>query len=116
MVRDTFEAYNQFRTLWTPKFNELKGHILALQRALNNPSSAPEEKLTAFNRLNTAISDLTPLEQIQQEAAVAFEALVRAGSCRYAGRARYHLGLQPKQRFGASTIWCRASIPMFRSR
>ena len=80
LVRDAFEAYNQFRTLWTPKFNELKGHILALQRALNNPSSAPEEKLAAFNRLNAAVSDLTPLEQIQQEAAVAFEALVRAGN------------------------------------
>ena len=80
LVRNAFEAYNQFRTLWTPKFNELKGHIVALQRALDNPSSASEEKLTAFNRLNTAISALTPLEQIQQEAAVAFEALIRAGS------------------------------------
>ena len=80
LVRDAFEAYNQFRTLWTPKFNELKGHILTLQRALDNPSSTPEEKLAAFNRLNAAVSDLTPLEQIQQEAAVAFEALVRAGS------------------------------------
>ena len=80
LVRDAFEAYNQFRTLWTPKFNELKGHIVALQRALDNPRSAPEEKLAAFNRLNTAVGDLTPLEQIQQEAAVAFEALIRAGS------------------------------------
>ena len=80
LVRDAFEAYNQFRTLWTPKFNELKGHILTLQRALNNPSSAPEEKLAAFNRLNAAVSDLTPLEQIQQEAALAFESLIRAGS------------------------------------
>jgi adenylate cyclase len=78
--RDAFEAYNQFRTLWTPKFNELKGHIVALQRALDNPRSAPEEKLAAFNRLNVAVGDLTPLEQIQQEAAVAFETLVRAGS------------------------------------
>jgi adenylate cyclase len=78
LVRDAFEAYNQFRTLWTPKFNELKGNIATLQRALDNPSSAPEEKLAAFNRLNAAVSDLTPLEQIQQEAAVAFEALVRA--------------------------------------
>ena len=80
LVRDAFEAYNQFRTLWTPKFNELKGHIVALQRALDNPRSAPEEKLAAFNRLNAAVGDLTPLEQIQQEAAVAFEALIRAGS------------------------------------
>ena len=57
----------------------MKGHIQTLQRALNDPRSTPEQRLAAFNRLNTAISDLTPLEQIQQEAAVAFEALVRAG-------------------------------------
>ena len=80
LVRDTFDAYNQFRALWTPKFNELKGHILNLQRALNDSRSAPEQKLAAFDRLNAAISDLTPLEQVQQEAAVAFEALVRAGT------------------------------------
>jgi adenylate cyclase len=77
-VRDTYDAYNQFRVLWTPKFNELKGHIVALQRALDDPRSAPEEKLAAFNRLNTAIGNLTPLEQIQREVAIAFEALVRA--------------------------------------
>jgi adenylate cyclase len=80
LVRNVFEAYNQFRTLWTPKFNELKSRIVALQRALNNPNSAPEERLAAFNRLNAAVTDLTPLEQVQQEAAIAFEALVRAGS------------------------------------
>ena len=77
-VRDTYDAYNQFRVLWTPKFNELKGHITALQRALDDPRSAPEAKLAAFDRLNTAIGNLTPLEQIQQEVAIAFEALVRA--------------------------------------
>ena len=79
LVRDTFDAYSKFRTLWTPKFNELKGHIAALQHALDDPRSTPEERLAAFDRLNAAISDLTPLEQIQQEAAVAFETLVRAG-------------------------------------
>jgi adenylate cyclase len=80
LVRDTFDAYNQFRALWTPKFNELKGHIVTLQRALNDLRSAPEQRLKAFDRLNAAISDLTPLEQVQQNAAVAFEALVRASS------------------------------------
>src|SRR5262245_48815050 len=35
LVRDTFDAYNQFRNIWTPKFNELKDHVLALQRALD---------------------------------------------------------------------------------
>jgi adenylate cyclase len=76
--RDTFDAYNQFRSLWTPKFTELKSYILALQRILDDTRSTPEEKLAAFNRLNVAVSDLTPLEQIQQEAALTFEALVRA--------------------------------------
>jgi adenylate cyclase len=77
-VHNTYDAYNQFRLLWTPKFNELKGHIAALQRALDDPKSAPEAKLAAFDRLNTAIGNLTPLEQIQQEVAIGFEALVRA--------------------------------------
>jgi adenylate cyclase len=80
LVRDTFDAYNQFRTLWTPKFNELKGYILALQRTLDAAGNVPEERLAAFGRLNAAVSDLTPLEQIQQDAAVAFEAIVRAGA------------------------------------
>jgi adenylate cyclase len=78
LVRDTFDAYNQFRTIWTPKFEELKGHVAALQRSLEATGSTPEERLASLNRLNTVLRDLTPLEQIQQEAAVAFEALVRA--------------------------------------
>jgi signal transduction histidine kinase/CheY-like chemotaxis protein len=80
LVGDALAAYNQFRTLWTPKFNELRGHISALQRALNAAGSSPADRLAAFDRLNTAIRDLAPLEQIQQEAANAFEALVNAAS------------------------------------
>jgi signal transduction histidine kinase/CheY-like chemotaxis protein/methyl-accepting chemotaxis protein len=78
LVRDTFDAYNKFRSIWTPKFDELRGHILALQRALDAARSAPEDRLAAIDRLNAAFRDLAPLEQIQQEAANAFEALVRA--------------------------------------
>jgi signal transduction histidine kinase len=80
LVHDTFEAYNQFRTIWTPKFEELKGHIVALQRSLGAAESTPEERLAAIERLNAALRDLTPVEQIQQEAAIAFEALVRAAN------------------------------------
>jgi signal transduction histidine kinase/CheY-like chemotaxis protein/HAMP domain-containing protein len=58
----------------------LRGHISALQRALNAAGSSPADRLAAFDRLNTAIRDLAPLEQIQQEAANAFEALVNAAS------------------------------------
>src|SRR5713101_1220462 len=78
LVRDTFDAYNQFRTIWTPKFEELKGHVVALQRSLDAAGSTPQERLAALHRLNAVLRDLTPLEQIQQEAAIAFEALVRA--------------------------------------
>jgi signal transduction histidine kinase len=80
LVRDTFDAYNQFRTIWTPTFNELKDQILTLQRTLDTARSSPEERLAAFDRLNAAFRALAPLEQIQQEAAVTFEALVRAAS------------------------------------
>jgi adenylate cyclase len=80
LLRDTFDVYNQFHNIWTPKFNELKEQILALQRVLDAAQSSPEERLATINRLITAIRDLTPLEQIQQQAAIAFEALVRAAS------------------------------------
>jgi signal transduction histidine kinase/DNA-binding response OmpR family regulator/HAMP domain-containing protein len=78
LVGEALAAYNQFRTLWTPKFNELRGHISDLQRALNAAGNSPEDRLAAFDRLNTAVRDLAPLERIQQEAADAFEALVNA--------------------------------------
>jgi len=78
LLRDTFDAYNQFRSIWAPKFDELKSHILALQRDLDAAGSSPAMRLAAFGRLDAAIRDLAPLEQVQQEAANAFEALVRA--------------------------------------
>jgi len=78
LVAETFDAYNHFRTVWTPKFEELKSHIAALQRSLDASEGKPEERLAALNRLNLALRDLTPLEQIQQQAAIAFETLVRA--------------------------------------
>jgi adenylate cyclase len=76
LVRDTFDAYNQFRAIWTPKFEELKGYIAPLQRDAAGGTAG--ERLAALNRLNGVLQDLTPLEQIQQEAGIAFEALVRA--------------------------------------
>jgi signal transduction histidine kinase/CheY-like chemotaxis protein len=80
LVGDTFDAYNKFRAIWTPKFNELKALILSLQHLLDAANSSPQNRLAAVGRLNTAIRDLAPLEQIQQEAANVFESLVRAAS------------------------------------
>jgi signal transduction histidine kinase len=80
LVSDIYHAYGRFRAVWTPKFEELKGHIAALQRSLDAAESTPEARLAALNRLNSALQDLTPLEQIQQQAANAFESLMRVAS------------------------------------
>src|SRR5580704_10871381 len=80
LVSQTFDAYNNFRTIWTPKFNELKAQIVSLQRVLDAAGSSPEARMAAVGRLNAVIRGLAPLEQIQQEAANVFESLVRAAS------------------------------------
>jgi len=80
LVSETFDAYNNFRTIWTPKFNELKAQIASLQRVLDASGSSPEARIAAIGRLNAAIRDLAPLEQMQQEAANVFQELVRAAS------------------------------------
>ena len=80
LVSQTFDAYNNFRTIWAPKFNELKAQIASLQRVLDAAGSSPEARMAAVGRLNAVIRDLAPLEQMQQEAANVFEALVRAAS------------------------------------
>jgi signal transduction histidine kinase/CheY-like chemotaxis protein len=77
LVSDVYHAYGRFRAVWTPKFEELKGYIAALQQSLDAAGSTPEARLAALNRLNSALQDLTPLEQIQQQAAIAFESLMR---------------------------------------
>jgi len=78
LVRDTFVVYSQFRSVWTTKFEELKSLTATLQRSLNTSGRSMEEQSAAINRLSAAIRDVAPLEQIQKEAAVTFEALVRA--------------------------------------
>jgi hypothetical protein len=54
LIRDTFDAYAQFRNIWTPKFDELRQHVTGLQRALDATRSSPEEWLAAMDRLSTA--------------------------------------------------------------
>ena len=79
LVRDTSDAYNQFRTFLTPKFEVLKAQIAALQNSLDLSRNSTEERL-ATDQLNAANRDLAPLEQIQHEAAIAFESLVHGAN------------------------------------
>jgi signal transduction histidine kinase/methyl-accepting chemotaxis protein len=80
LVRDTFVVISQFRSIWTPKFEELKSLIATLQKSLNASGGSIEERSAAIDRLSAAIRDVVPLEQMQKEAAAVFEALVRAAN------------------------------------
>src|SRR5215475_12140184 len=80
LVREIFDAYNQFRVIWTPRFEALQRRILLLRNMLNTAPPSTEERLWAVDLLNSALRDLMPFEQIQQEAARSFEALLRAAN------------------------------------
>src|SRR6516165_3317264 len=78
LLREIFDAYNQFRVIWTARFEDLQRQISLLRNTLDTAQSSTEERLAALDRLNSAL--LMPLEQIQQEAARLFEALQRAAN------------------------------------
>src|SRR5262244_1843446 len=80
LLREIFDAYNQFRLIWTPRFEDLQRQILLLRNTLDTARSSTEERLAALDRLNSALRDLVPLEQIQQDVARSFEVLLRAAN------------------------------------
>ena len=82
LVRDILSAYNELRAILTPRFEDLQRHILSLRNTLDPASSSTEERLAAFDRLNSTLRDLRGLEQIQQEAATIFDTLLRAAYAR----------------------------------
>src|SRR5262245_52979535 len=78
LLRETVDAYNQFRIIWTPRFEDLQRQILLLRNTLDRGSA--EERLAALDRLSSALRDLELLAQIQQEAGRSFEVLLRAAN------------------------------------
>ncbi len=80
LIEDAFGAYGKFRAIWTPQFQKLRDRISELQQGLSAARNGNIDAAIAINRLNTAVNELTPLEQIQRQAAIAFETLVRAAN------------------------------------
>jgi signal transduction histidine kinase/DNA-binding response OmpR family regulator/HAMP domain-containing protein len=80
LIADTFDAYGKFRAIWTPQFQQLRNRVGELQQGLEGAPSPTADTAAAVDRLNTAINALAPLEQIQREAAIAFETIVRAAN------------------------------------
>jgi signal transduction histidine kinase/DNA-binding response OmpR family regulator len=78
LVRDILSAYNQLRTILTPRFEDLQRNILSLRNTLDPARGSTEERLAAFDRLNSVLRGLSVLEQIQQEAATVFDSLLHA--------------------------------------
>ena len=78
LVREIFGAYNKFRAILAPRFEDLQRHISLLRNTFDSARGSTEESLAAFDRLKSALSDLASLEQIQEEAGRSFEALLRA--------------------------------------
>jgi signal transduction histidine kinase/CheY-like chemotaxis protein len=80
LLRQIFDSYNQFRLIWTPRFEDFQRQISLLRNTLDTARSSTEERLAALDRLNSALRDLVPLEQIQHDAASSFELLLRAAN------------------------------------
>ncbi len=78
VIGETFAAYRQFGAIWRPRFADLRSQVLRLQRAMTAAASAPQEQRNALDQFDQAMVDLLSLDQIQREAGIAFELIIRA--------------------------------------
>jgi signal transduction histidine kinase/DNA-binding response OmpR family regulator len=85
VISATFAAYQQFETIWQPRFNDLRSNVLGLQRTMTSPDSSAEQRRDAFDQFEHAVVDLMSLEAIRREAAVAFELIMRAAAASKGG-------------------------------
>ena len=79
LINDTFSAYRDFGTAWNRNFAELQSQVLQLRNALTQAANTLERR-SAIDRFDRAVATLVSLEQIQREAAQAFEYVTRAAS------------------------------------
>jgi signal transduction histidine kinase/CheY-like chemotaxis protein len=77
-ISETLAAYRQFGEIWRPRFADLRSQVLRLQRSMTSAASSPQEQRDALDRFDQAMVDLLSLDQIQREASVAFELIIRA--------------------------------------
>ena len=79
LINDMFSAYRDFGTAWNRNFVELQSQVLQLRNALTQAANTLERR-SAIDRFDRAVATLLSLEQIQREAAQAFENVTRAAS------------------------------------
>src|SRR5271166_5061630 len=78
VIADTFTAYHQLGGIWQPRFADLRSQVLRLKGAMTAADSAAQERGKALDQFDQAMIDLFSLDQIQREAGVAFELIIRA--------------------------------------
>src|SRR5262249_50328317 len=64
LVEATFAAHREFDAIWEPRFADMRGKVLRLQRALVSPNESQQDRRAELNDLDQAILALLPLEQI----------------------------------------------------
>jgi len=78
LIDDTFAAYRQFGVIWGPRFADLRGRVVRLQRAMTSTGGGQPERQAALDQFEDAMVALLSLDQIQREAGIAFELIIRA--------------------------------------
>jgi len=79
-LNNTFAAYQQFETIWRPRFNDLRTNVLGLQRTMTSPESSVEQRRQALEQFQQAMVDLLSLDAIRRDAGVVFELIMRAAA------------------------------------
>jgi signal transduction histidine kinase len=79
-VEATFEAHREFDAIWQPRFADMRGKVVRLQRALVSTSDSQQDRRAELNNLDQAILALLPLEQIRRDFSATFEIALRAST------------------------------------
>jgi signal transduction histidine kinase/DNA-binding response OmpR family regulator len=80
MVEATFAAHREFDAIWEPRYADMRGKVLRLQRALVSPNESQQDRRAELNSLDQAILALLPLEQIRRDFSMTFETALRAST------------------------------------
>jgi adenylate cyclase len=80
LVEATFAAHREFDAIWEPRFADMRGKVLRLQRALVSSSEPQQDRRAELNSLDQAILALLPLEQIRRDFSMTFEIALRAST------------------------------------
>jgi adenylate cyclase len=80
LIEATFSANREFDRVWEPRFADLRGRVMRLQRTILVPSESEQSRRRELSNLDKAILALLPLEQIRRDFGVAFELIQRAST------------------------------------